>query len=96
MHMHLPRATIGGEEVNQQDVPCSHIETDFNTADQVQQRNQQRGNQAAGHGLRYAELPEKYDNIIDPLTDKQHDDAQCHRHKSAELQNTVIEFHSDH
>ena len=83
----------GGEKVNQQDVPCRQIEIDLDAADQVQQRNQQGKQQAAGDRLRYAEFPEKTDGVIDTLANKQHDNPQGNREKGAELQNTVFKFH---
>ena len=85
--------TDGGEKINQQDISCCQIETDFDTANEIQQRNQQGRYQAAGDRLRYAEFPEKTNSVIDPLAEEQHDNAQCNREKGTKLQNTVIEFH---
>ena len=86
----------GGEEVNQQDIPRSQIETDFDIADKIQQRNSSENSRPPVTGSGMLNSLRNPTASLTPLADKQHDDTQCNREKSAELQNTVIEFHSDH
>ena len=83
----------GSEEIHQQYIPRLKFELNRDAGCGVQQAKQDGEQQPAGYGLRYAEFAQKADLLIEPFSDKQHDDADGDGEKRLNVDDTVLQFH---
>ena len=83
----------GGEEIHQQHIPRLKFELNRDTGCGVQQAKQDGEQQPAGYGLRYAEFAQKADLLIEPFSDKQHNDADGDGKKRLNVEDTVLQLH---
>jgi hypothetical protein len=78
------------EEVDEQDVPRPQFELHRIPRDEIEQTEQDREEESARNRLRDVEFTQETDPVIQPLADKQHDDADGHGEKGINAENAFL------